>query len=57
MKVCFTAKRKRICFVAKPSKKKCPKHLKKFLFKAGSARLKRVQAKARKGYRTWRRSR
>ena len=57
MKVCFRAKRKKVCFTAKPRRSKVPKHLKPFLFKAGTAKLKRIQAKARKGYKAWRRSR
>jgi hypothetical protein len=57
MKVCFIAKRKKICFVARPSKKKCPKHLKKFLFKPGTKRLRTTLVKARKGWKAWRRSR
>ena len=48
MKVCFVAKRKKICFVARPRKGKTPKHLKRFLFKAGTKRLRTCLAKARK---------
>jgi hypothetical protein len=39
---------------ARSSKKRTPSRLKKFLFKAGSARLKRCLVKARKGWRAWR---
>lgn len=57
MKVCFRAKRKKICFTARARKGKTPKHLKKFLFKAGTARLRTVLKKARKGWAAWRRRR
>lgn len=39
---------------ARSSKKRTPSRLKKFLFKAGSARQKRCMAKARKAWRAWR---
>lgn len=39
---------------ARTTKKRVPSRLKKFLFKAGSARLKRCLVKARKGWRAWR---
>lgn len=55
MKVCFRAKRKKVCFVARARKGKTPKHLKKFLFKAGTARTARILKKARAGYKAWKR--
>jgi hypothetical protein len=39
---------------ARTTKKRVPSRLKKFLFKAGSARLSRCLVKARKGWRAWR---
>lgn len=57
MKVSFRAKRKLVKFTARPSKKRVPKHLKKFLFKAGTKRLATCLKKARKGYKAWKRSR
>jgi hypothetical protein len=57
MKVCFIAKRKKICFSASTRRKKTPKHLKKFLFKPGTKRLRSALVKARKGWKAWRRSR
>ena len=57
MKVCFRAKRKKICFIAKPKKHRTPKQLKKFLFKPGTKRLAACLKKARKAWKVWKRSR
>ena len=57
MKVSFRAKRKLVKFTARPSKKRVPKQLKKYLFKAGTAKLRACLKKARKGYKAWKRSR
>lgn len=56
MKVCFRAKRKKICFTARPKKGRTPKQLRPFLLKSGTKKLATMLKKARKGYRAWRRS-
>lgn len=57
MRVCFIAKRKKVCFKADTRKGRTPKHLKKFAFKTGTKRLRIILKKARKGWAAWRRRR
>lgn len=47
MKVSFRRGKEKVSFTAHPRKKKCPKHLKKFLFKSRTKKLSSALAKAR----------